>query len=117
MDSRLLTGCCKTRCAKTRWNWRSFPTASFPSLARACRLAPFVPPVFAARTVAAQAVNSDRREDILIWRYKKEHLEELCPFAETLVGFATHFIPAVQEGAARVGLLPQRGKKRGMFGR
>jgi len=75
-----------------------------------------VPPVFAARTVAAQAVNSDRREDILIWRYKKEHLEELGPFAETLVGFATHFIPSVQEGAARVGLLPQRGKKRGMFG-
>jgi len=27
--------------------------------------------------LAAQAVNSDRREDILIWRYKKEKLENL----------------------------------------
>jgi hypothetical protein len=68
--------------------------------------------------LAAQAVNSDRREDILIWRYKKEKLEELAPFAEALLGFAAHFVPAVQEGAVRTGLLRGQGKKkRRLFGR
>ena len=68
--------------------------------------------------LAAQAVNSDRPEDILVWRYKKERPEELEPFSDALVGFAAHFVPAVREGAARVGLLPQaREKKRGLFGR
>jgi len=68
--------------------------------------------------LAAQAVNSDRREDILIWRYKKEKLEELTPFAEALLGFAAHFVPAVQEGALRTGLLRGQGKKkRGWFRR
>jgi MinD-like ATPase involved in chromosome partitioning or flagellar assembly len=67
--------------------------------------------------LAAQAVNSDRREDILVWRYKKEKLEELGPFVEALLGFAAHFVPAVREGAGRVGLLPNPGKKRGLFGR
>ncbi len=67
--------------------------------------------------LAAQAVNSDHREDILIWRYRKEKLEELAPFAESLIGFAAHFVPAIQEGATRAGLLPSRGgKKRGLFG-
>jgi hypothetical protein len=67
--------------------------------------------------LAAQAVNSDRREDMLIWRYKKEKLEELGPFADSLLGFASHFVPAVREGAARVGLLPNVTKKRGWFGK
>jgi len=67
--------------------------------------------------LAAQAVNSDRREDILIWRYKKEKLEELGPFADALLGFAAHFVPAVREGAMRVGLLPNQTKKRGLFGK
>ena len=67
--------------------------------------------------LAAQAVNSDRREDILIWRYKKEKLEELGPFADALLGFAAHFVPAVREGAMRVGLLPNFTKKRGLFGK
>ncbi|MBV6433337.1 MAG: hypothetical protein IANPNBLG_03515 [Bryobacteraceae bacterium] len=67
--------------------------------------------------LAAQAVNSDRRDDILIWRYKKEKLEELGPFADSLLGFAAHFVPAVREGASRVGLLPNVGKKRGWFGK
>jgi MinD-like ATPase involved in chromosome partitioning or flagellar assembly len=67
--------------------------------------------------LAAQAVNSDRREDILIWRYRKEKLEELGPFADALVGFASHFVPAVREGASRVGLLPNAPKKRKLFGR
>ena len=55
--------------------------------------------------VAAQAVNSARREDILVWRYKREKLEELAPYTEALLGFAAHFVPAVREGAARAGLL------------
>ncbi|MBU2611451.1 MAG: hypothetical protein KJ606_11005, partial [Chloroflexi bacterium] len=68
--------------------------------------------------LAAQAVNSDHREDILIWRYRREKLEELAPFAESLIGFAAHFVPAIQEGATRAGLLASRGgKKRGIFGR
>jgi hypothetical protein len=67
--------------------------------------------------LAAQAVNSDRRDDILIWRYKKEKLEELGPFADSLLGFASHFVPAVREGASRVGLLPSASKKRGWFGK
>ena len=67
--------------------------------------------------LAAQAVNSDRREDILIWRYRKEKLEELGPFADSLLGFASHFVPAVREGASRVGLLPPVSKKRAWFGK
>ncbi|MBI5952479.1 MAG: ParA family protein, partial [Chloroflexi bacterium] len=67
--------------------------------------------------LAAQAVNSDRRDDILIWRYKKEKLEELGPFADSLLGFASHFVPAVREGASRIGLLPNTTKKRGWFGK
>jgi MinD-like ATPase involved in chromosome partitioning or flagellar assembly len=67
--------------------------------------------------LTAQAVNSDRREDILIWRYRKEKLEELGPFADALLGFAAHFVPAVREGASRVGLLPPAAKKRSWFGK
>jgi MinD-like ATPase involved in chromosome partitioning or flagellar assembly len=67
--------------------------------------------------LTAQAVNSDRREDILIWRYRKERLEELGPFTEALLGFASHFVPAVREGASRVGLLPSVTKKRSWFGK
>jgi len=68
--------------------------------------------------MAVHAVNSDRRDDILIWRYKNEHPEELAAFADALVGFATHFVPTVQEGAARVGLIPRYDKPRhGVFGK
>ncbi len=67
--------------------------------------------------LTAQAVNSDRREDVLIWRYRTEKLEELCPFAEALLGFASHFVPAVREGASRVGLIPPMTKKRSWFGK
>ena len=64
--------------------------------------------------LAAQAVNSERRGDILIWRYRREHLEELTPFTEALLSFAAHFVPAVTEGAHRVGLLNSQpnGKRR-----
>jgi len=67
--------------------------------------------------LTSQAVNSAHREDILIWRYRKEKLEELGPFAEALLGFASHFVPAVREGASRVGLLPPMNKKRSWFGK
>jgi hypothetical protein len=68
--------------------------------------------------IAAHGVNSDRREDILIWRYKREKLEELGPYTEALLGFAAHFVPAVREGASRAGLLahPNDRPKRGLFG-
>ncbi|MGD8750364.1 MAG: hypothetical protein PVG14_03020, partial [Anaerolineales bacterium] len=68
--------------------------------------------------IAAHGVNSDRREDILIWRYKREKLEELEPYTEALLGFAAHFVPAVREGASRAGLLahPNGRPKRGLFG-
>jgi MinD-like ATPase involved in chromosome partitioning or flagellar assembly len=68
--------------------------------------------------IAAHAVNSDNVEDILVWRYKQEKLEELVPFVESLLAFAAHFVPAVREGAARVGLLPgQQPKKKGLLKR
>jgi hypothetical protein len=51
----------------------------------------------------------------LIWRYKKEKLEELGPFTDALLGFAAHFVPAVREGAARVGLYPNQTRRRGWF--
>jgi MinD-like ATPase involved in chromosome partitioning or flagellar assembly len=55
--------------------------------------------------LAAHGVNSDRRDDILVWRYKREKLEELEAYTEALLSFAAHFVPAVQEGASRAGLL------------
>jgi MinD-like ATPase involved in chromosome partitioning or flagellar assembly len=64
--------------------------------------------------LAAQAVNSERRGDILVWRYRRERLEELSPFTEALLSFAAHFVPAVTEGAQRIGLLNSNhhGKRR-----
>lgn len=55
---------------------------------------------------AIDAVNSSRREDILVWRYKREKHEELRPYAEALMDFAANFVPSVREGAMTVGLLP-----------
>jgi MinD-like ATPase involved in chromosome partitioning or flagellar assembly len=69
--------------------------------------------------LAAEAVNSERREDILVWRYKREKTEELAPFTEALLGFAAHFVPAVREGATRAGLLasPNGHRKGGILSR
>jgi MinD-like ATPase involved in chromosome partitioning or flagellar assembly len=69
-------------------------------------------PVVEAR-IASHAVNSDNVEDILVWRYKLERLEELAAFVESLLAFAAHFVPAIGEGAARVGLAPGQQKKKG----
>lgn len=65
------------------------------------------------------AVNSERRGDILIWRWARERPEELRPFAEALVGFAAHFVPTVREAAAAAGLLPGTARARRIlpFGR
>ncbi len=64
--------------------------------------------------IAMNAVNSERREDILIWRAKREHPEELTAFAESLISFAAHFVPSITEAAARVGIirLKDSGRKR-----
>ena len=65
--------------------------------------------------VAAQAVNSDKPNDILIWHYKEKKIEELAPFTEALIGFASHFVPAIQEGAARAGLIQGNFQKKKSF--
>jgi MinD-like ATPase involved in chromosome partitioning or flagellar assembly len=65
--------------------------------------------------VAAQAVNSDKPNDILVWHYKEKKIEELAPFTEALIGFATHFVPAIQEGAARAGLIQGNFQKKKSF--
>jgi MinD-like ATPase involved in chromosome partitioning or flagellar assembly len=75
---------------------------------------PFVDP-----QITATAVNSDRVEDILVWRYKRERLEELAAFTEALLGFAAHFVPVVREGAVRAGLMAGTNtkKRRSIFKR
>lgn len=65
---------------------------------------------------AIDAVNSSRREDILVWRYKREKNEELKDYTEALMDFAANFIPSVRDGAMTVGLLPNvSSKKKGIF--
>lgn len=76
---------------------------------------PFVDP-----HLANLAVNGDSVKDILVWRYKVSKYEELAAFTEALLGFASHFVPSVSEGAARIGLLPgskMNGKKASLFSR
>jgi len=65
--------------------------------------------------LADAAVNSGRRTDILIWRWKKERPEELAPFAEALIGFAAHFVPGIRDAAAAAGLLPGTTRRRGIL--
>ena len=65
--------------------------------------------------IAAQAVNSDKPSDILVWHYKEKKIEELAPFTEALIGFASHFVPAIQEGAARAGLISGSTQKKKPF--
>jgi len=65
---------------------------------------------------AIDAVNSSRREDILVWRYKRERNEEIKDYAEALMDFAANFVPSVREGAMAVGLLPNTiAKKKSIF--
>lgn len=73
-------------------------------------LLPLVEPEF-----ASPAVNSDDAKDILTWRYRLRSEPELAPFAQAVVDLAAHFIPAIPEAAAKVGLLREEApnKKRG----
>ena len=75
-------------------------------------LLPFVDP-----HLTTAAVNSDRVEDVLVWRYKREKPEELAAYVDALAGFASHFVPVVREGAARAGVLPifPNGHRKGIF--
>lgn len=61
---------------------------------------PFVDPHW-----ASVAVNGDKPQDILVWRYRVSKPEELADFTHAVVDFASHFVPPVREGAARIGLL------------
>jgi len=75
---------------------------------------PFVDP-----KLATDAVNSDYREHILIWRAKKERPEELRAFAEALISFTAHFVPTITEAAKRVGIIQfdeGKRKRRTWFG-
>ncbi len=69
--------------------------------------------------IASEAVNGERAEDILIWRRKRERLEELEPFSQALVAYAANFIPSIVEGASRAGLInaPNGQARTGLFGR
>jgi MinD-like ATPase involved in chromosome partitioning or flagellar assembly len=58
------------------------------------------------RTLARAAVNSDRVEDNLIWRFKRQRPEEIKDFAEALVDLASQFTPNIRESAMAAGLLP-----------
>ena len=39
--------------------------------------------------------SSDRITDILCWRYKKEHTEDLAAYTEALINFGTQFLPVL----------------------
>ena len=68
------------------------------------------------RTLARAGVNSDRPEDNLIWRYKRQRPEEIKDFAEALVDFASQFTPNIRESAMAAGLLPGAPTKgKGLF--
>ena len=58
------------------------------------------------RTLARAAVNSDRAQDNLIWRFKRERPEEIKDFAECLIDLATQFTPNIRDSAMAAGLLP-----------
>lgn len=67
---------------------------------------------------ALDAVNSDRIEDVLVWRYKNQKLEELEAFSQAVVSFGSHFVPVLKEAAVRAGLeRAHNEQKRGLFGR
>jgi hypothetical protein len=68
--------------------------------------------------IATESINSDRAEDILAWRYKRQRLEELKDYTEALIAFAGHFVPTIQEGAGRSGLINgASNRKSGLFAR
>ena len=66
---------------------------------------------------AMEAINSDRAEDILVWRYQREKHEELEDYTQALIDFACNFVPVVKEGAGRIGLVNGQGQKKGLLAR
>jgi hypothetical protein len=73
------------------------------------------------RRLARIAVNSDRIEDNLVWRYKRERCEEIGDFTEALIDYAAQFAPNIRESAATAGIVPgaapQRKKSIFSFGK
>jgi len=72
------------------------------------------------RTLARAAVNSDRPEDNLIWRFKRQRPEEIKDFSEALLDLATQFTPNIRDSAMAAGLLsgvPARKKSLFSFAR
>ena len=69
------------------------------------------------RKLARIAVNSDRIEDNLVWRYKREKCEEIGDFTEALIDYAAQFAPNIRESAAAAGVVPGAVKqaRRGIF--
>lgn len=57
------------------------------------------------RKLARMAVNSDRIEDNLVWRYKREKCEEIGDFTEALIDYAAQFTPNIRESAAVAGVV------------
>lgn len=55
---------------------------------------------------AGDAVNSARVEDILVWRYKREKIEELEAYTGAMLDFASHFTPNIRDAAMAAGILP-----------
>jgi hypothetical protein len=69
------------------------------------------------RTLARAGVNSDRPEDNLIWRFKRQRPEEIRDFVEALIDLATQFTPTIRESAMAAGLLPGApARKKSLFG-
>jgi MinD-like ATPase involved in chromosome partitioning or flagellar assembly len=73
---------------------------------------------------AREATNSERREDILIWRalvgerlFARRPVEELEPFARAFVAFAAHLIPSLPSLLAAAGLAEPAagGRRRGIL--
>jgi MinD-like ATPase involved in chromosome partitioning or flagellar assembly len=71
------------------------------------------------RRLARTAVNSDRIEDNLVWRYKRERCEEIGDFTEALIDYASQFTPNIRQSAQAAGITagaPAAGAgKRGLF--
>ena len=60
---------------------------------------------FVSQHFTVPAVNSESRTDILVWRYFTRRDEELRPYVEGLIGFASGLVPVVREAAVTRGLL------------
>jgi len=71
------------------------------------------------RRLARTAVNSDRIEDNLVWRYKREKCEEIGDFTEALIDYASQFTANIRQSAGAAGIVagaPAAGaRKKGLF--